>query len=63
MLLTGLVDKRMDEWIGEDRFLSKEQVPDLDENPSETGPMTRNQRRRINEDHGIPVEPTFLACA
>lgn len=49
----------MDEWVGEDRFLSTEEAPDLDESESSSaanqGPMTRNQRRKINDDHGIPV--------
>lgn len=52
-----LVDKRMDEWVGIDRFLSTEQAPDLDEPSSHDGPMTRNQRRKIH-DHGIPVRHT-----
>lgn len=52
-----IVDKRMDEWVKEDKFLSTEEAPDLDDESDEAaashgGPMTRNQRRKIHQDHG-----------
>lgn len=58
-----LVDKRMDEWVGVDRFLSTEDVPDLEEpsEPVHDGPMTRNQRRKIHDHNGIPVSPSKYA--
>lgn len=49
----------MDEWIGEDRFVPAECLPELKDQKetlikSADGPMTRNQRRRFN-DNGVPV--------
>lgn len=51
----------MDEWVPEDRFLSTEEAPDLeeDEEPAgNQGRLTRNQRRKLDDQHGIPVLPS-----
>ncbi len=47
------LDKRMDEWVGQDRFLSTDKAAELEVNSSSSGPTTRTHRRRFMS-HGVP---------
>lgn len=50
----------MDEWVPADRFLSTEEAPELEDAEEPSGPnqgrLTRNQRRKLDDQHGIPVQ-------
>jgi histone acetyltransferase MYST1 len=52
-------DKRLDEWIGEERFLTPKQVKELGEeyfrDEPDIGVMTRNLKRRFSDSFSSPV--------
>lgn len=55
-------DKRLDEWIREDRFLTPKQVKDMGEeyfrDEPELGVMTRNLKRRFSDSFAVAVPPS-----